>query len=414
MYSIIFTLCLALNFTVNFGSYMHASLDNPVPTASSSKKKIIIFTFNKGGYGHKAACKSLNELFAQDYAITIIDIAEYLGVGKCLGGFEIYDQALRGGWTNLTNFAAGYCFPTYLKVFQRTFQKRVKQLLEKEKPDLAISVVMYLDGVLAYACKELDIPFLLVTTDGDLQNWVIGLNPEKYTNMKVTIGFKSPKTQGVLRKTGISPQDILFTGFPIRKDFLEKKDKRTIQQAWNLPEHKFIVMVLMGGVGAAATYSYVKKLSKMNLPIHLVVCAGSNKKMLQKIKALEAKSNVSMTIVPFTQRVSDLMAASDVLITKAGPGSINEAMFMDLPMLIDKTSPVLYWEEENIRFVENNGFGLAVTSFVSLEKTLTRLLQDKSFYQQFKQKLTSYTKPNFDQSITQVVHQLCPGVPVAA
>ncbi len=378
-----------------------------LPVPSLSKKKIVIFTFNKGGYGHKAASKALNELLKTQYEINTIDLSEYLGAGRIVGGWSIYDTLLRGGWIRSTNIIAG-SFPLYMKVFEKRFKKKVCRLLDEENPDLVISVISYFDGLLFHACKQLDLPLLMVTTDGDLANWTVGLDAKTQPKIKATIGFESPKTRGLLLKHGLSDEDIALTGFPIRKDFLEKKDKNTIKTAWNIPQDKFTVLLLMGGVGVGATYNYARKISKMNLPIHLVVCTGSNKSMYKRMQKIQRRSNVSMTVVPFTQRVSDLMAVSDLLITKAGPGTINEAVFMDLPMLVDKTTSLVYWEEENIKFVEQNNFGQSVLSFRRLENTIKKFVEDKQFYMSFKQSLVQYPKQDFDSKITHLVQELCP------
>lgn len=372
------------------------------------KKKIVIFTFEKGGHGHKAASKSINDLLSADYDIKTIDLSQYLQAGRCVGGWEIYDKSLRGGWIRSTNAVASYIFPIYLKLHEGSFQTKVSKLLEKELPDLVISVIPYFDELLFKACQEIKRPLLISTTDGDLINWVVGFDQKPKTNIKVTIGFESLRTRDLLIKNGINNNDILLTGFPIRKDFLEVKDKKAIQEEWHIPQDKFTVLLLMGGVGSIATYRYAKRMSRMNLPIHLIACVGRDLETQKRLELLQKKSKVTMTIVPFTQRISDLMAVSDLLVTKAGPGSINEAIHMNLPMLIDKTSPLLRWEKENLAHVERNNFGTAITSLRKLQKELKKFIENKDYYRSFKQSMYEYPKLDFDTQIKQLVQQMCP------
>ncbi len=373
------------------------------------RKKIVIFTCN-GGYGHQAASTALNSLLSEQYDIHIINLFKEIELGGYINGEEFYNRSLRGGWIRSINFIYNTIVPPYVRLLEKSYRKKIDKLLVREKPDLVISVIPLINGPLAQASSSLKIPFLLVTTDGDLTNWVVGLKKLVDKNFKVTIGFESSKTQSLLNDTGINNKNISLTGFPIRKDFLEKKDKKEIRKTWQIPDDKFTIMILMGGAGSQATYRYVKKINTMKLPVHLLVCTGNNQEMRTKLEKLQKKASTSMTIVPFTQKIADLMSASDLLITKAGPGSINESIYTNLPMLIDNISPLLWWEKENISFVERNHFGQAITSFKALEVTIKKHLNNQVFHTQLNDNLHAYPKQNFDANIMQLVQSLCPYV----
>jgi 1,2-diacylglycerol 3-beta-galactosyltransferase len=55
------------------------------------------------------------------------------------------------------------------------------------------------------------------------------------------------------------------------------------------------------------------------------------------------------------QLMSKLMSASDVLVTKAGPGSIHEAFLAGLPLVLNAAVPGQ--EEGNVRLVVDGGAG---------------------------------------------------------
>ena len=86
----------------------------------------------------------------------------------------------------------------------------------------------------------------------------------------------------------------------------------------------------------------------------------------------------------FTHRMADLMAISDLFITKPGPGTLIEAMTMQLPILADATAPVLSWERANIRLVKRYKIGDAIQNFSHLEATLRHFLFDSEFRQEIK------------------------------
>ena len=63
-----------------------------------------------------------------------------------------------------------------------------------------------------------------------------------------------------------------------------------------------------------------------------------------------------MLVLGFVDNMPDLMCASDVIITKAGPGTISEALICGLPMVLNAFVPCQ--EEGNIPYVTDHGVGV--------------------------------------------------------
>src|SRR5690242_21717499 len=69
----------------------------------------------------------------------------------------------------------------------------------------------------------------------------------------------------------------------------------------------------------------------------------------------------------------ELMHASDVIITKAGPGTISEALACRLPIILSGYVPGQ--EEGNIDYIVKNGAGLFALDAPSMVDALQRLLK---------------------------------------
>ena len=69
--------------------------------------------------------------------------------------------------------------------------------------------------------------------------------------------------------------------------------------------------------------------------------------------------NVHVMGLGFVTRMAEYMVAADVLVTKAGPGTISEAAALSLPVML--TSFLPGQEEGNVDFVLNGGFGAFVS-----------------------------------------------------
>jgi 1,2-diacylglycerol 3-beta-galactosyltransferase len=79
--------------------------------------------------------------------------------------------------------------------------------------------------------------------------------------------------------------------------------------------------------------------------------------MREDMKRFEVEiSSGVFKIHGFVQEMPDFMRAADVLITKAGPGTISEAFIAGLPMILYARLPGQ--EEGNIRYVAAEGAGI--------------------------------------------------------
>ena len=82
---------------------------------------------------------------------------------------------------------------------------------------------------------------------------------------------------------------------------------------------------------------------------------------IAKIQSLKKKvlGSVAVEGLGFVTRMAEYMVASDVLVSKAGPGTISEAAALSLPVLL--TSFLPGQEEGNVDFVIDGGFGAFVS-----------------------------------------------------
>lgn len=410
---------LLLLYFLLISSFLSGNNTQQFHNKEVQKKKIILFT-SKGGAGHTIACKVLQEAFSDFYQIKIVNPFEeiiqdldlvHTLTRKKMDGEKLYNYMLANGWIRTTNFMAKLFAPFMMRRNRPKIKKLMHTFLEHEKPDMVISVIPYLNLPASDEAYKLNIPYLIITLDGNLSNWGCMMRRHLHPHIKWTIGIDRTTTRELLNKLGFENKDIVYTGYPIRSDFTQSKDINSIKKEWKIPENKFTTMVLMGGAGGKETVKYVKSMYRQNLPIHVIACAGRNQKAADQLKGLQKKqlhSQMSLTIVPFTMKISDLMAVSQLLITKPGPGTINEALIMNLPMFLDRTGPTLYWERANIDFVVKNNLGKTVSNAKQFAQLLEKCVHDTNFYQDMKQAVLTYHKEPFIEKIKPILFSMCP------
>lgn len=382
--------------------------------ATSKKKKIAIF-YSKGGAGHLIARDSLKALLGSTYEIieinplqdllASIDPIKTLTFGK-LDGEDLFNKIQTNRWIGFGNWCYKHIAPSLILSRRKTVEKKVTEYLKKEQPDLLLSVIPCLNLAFANAAQKCNIPFLLVTTDCDLTAFTLGLHKITHPNYAITIctGLDLPKDQ--LKSRKIPDEKVHAIGFVTRKDFFTSHNKQAIRKEWNIPKNKFTILILMGGAGSCSTYQYTKKIASMPLTAHILVCTGRNESIADKIKKLRCSPGISLTVIPFTKKIADLMAVSNLFITKPGPGSVNEAVQMKLPMIVDDTSPVMFWETPNITMVDANGWGTSLSNFKDLESKIKKFIDDKKYYAQIKKNLRKAPPYTFDKKIKTIIKDL--------
>lgn len=372
-------------------------------------KKIIILTSDGAG-GHTATTNALKSSFGTEYNIQAVNIfKDVIGEvdviaklsGNRMNGEQFYEHCMVRKY-NLFLSGLHAVGKWYFRRTQKKLSRIIGRFLIQEKPDLIISVIPLVDGAIALAAHKLSIPFLLLPTDLDSTNYIHDIFKPNYPLMRVTLPFEDTDLRKKLEPAYIPAHQVTVTGFPIRQDFFEPKDIATLKFQYNVPEGKPVILLLMGSVGSDALHSFSVELSKLTVPAHLIICTGRYESIKSKIESITFPDHLGTTIVGFTQKISDLMAIADLLITKAGPVSMSEAMYMNLPMMVDTTTSVLKWEVMNYNFVQKHEFGLVIKKVTDIAGMVSTVLKDGTL-QRMKHNLTTYDKKQGSQQVKELI-----------
>lgn len=369
---------------------------------AEGKKNILVLCSN-GGYGHKAAAQTLKDLLGDDYNLTVVFPIDEMRIWGVRSGEQIYNSMLQNDWILSVNLITKHVAPKLFRTRKEQVEGLIKRHIEKVHPDLVISLIPFVNYPASEAARKKNIPFLLITTDNDLRLWVHGLQGVQHPSFKVTVGSDLWCSRELLRKRNIPDKAIETIGLPIRTDFFSNKNKESIREEFGIPYHKPVVLVIIGGAGGDRALEYARNLGKTQYGIHMIVCAGKNKELEKDLKSISLHPSNTMTVMPFTSRISDLMAVSDLLITKSGPGTITEAMAMKLPILVDATATVLSWEQANIDLISQYGVGDYIEDFDELETLVRQFIFDTELQKQMKDAYRKVPENRFKESIKPLV-----------
>lgn len=326
----------------------------------SLKKKLLILS-STGGYGHIAAASTLENLLSRDYDLETIYPINELEIFNIPNGESLYNFFLTNNLTAITNWVVKNFVAKLFAQRKKKMEKLIEAHIREKRIDLVVSLIPFFNHPASEAARRMGVPFLLITTDNDLHNWVCQLEDKTHAAFKVTIGADLPTSRARLLQKKITEDEIELTGLPLRPDFLDiNQSKEELRAEHGIPQNKPVVLIMMGGTGARLCYQYAKILSQSKLGIHMVICSGRNVKIVRKLRSIQPQHGNTMDVIPFTERVHEYFALADLILTKPGPGTINEAIACKLPIIIDRVKAPLFWEEANVDLVTRFGIGQSI------------------------------------------------------
>ena len=247
------------------------------------------------------------------------------------------------------------------------------RLFSTLQPDVIVSIHPIVNFVTIRALQQLDlhIPFITVVTD------LVSLHYSWFAPGADTYIVPTEQAKQLYLRRGLDPRRVEMLGMPIDPKFtLPVEEKSVLQRKFGLKPGLPVVLLVGGGDGAGGLHASVRAISQAHLPVQLMVVTGRNRRLYAQLQRTHAKLHVPAKIFGFVHNMPELMHASDVIITKAGPGTICEALACNLPLILSGYVPGQ--EEGNVDYVVHNEVGVLALDPTTLVDALRRLIKPGS------------------------------------
>lgn len=375
-------------------------------------KKVLIFTCHGGG-GHISAAKAIESYLSDYQTITVDAIGEvlvfldpiyYISFTR-YNGQDVYNILLRYNKKRIINIL--YHVGTVLISLQKfLIRKILLQCIQHHKPDIIISVIPMVNDSIMQAAQLCNIPCIVIPTDFDIHTFIKDLHSIPDQKFCLGLSFDYPEITSKLHEEEIRSEHVKIIGFPIRKNFFQKKNSTAIKSFLNIPNNKSIILLVMGANGSITTLEYLNALTTINFPFHCIICIGRNIQLEQQINSMNLPQQMSITILDGTADISDAMAVADICITKPGSVTFAETLYMNLPMLLDNTSPALIWEKFNLTFVVDHGLGNIINTYDDIAIMATEYLTNAALRNAIKYNISALKKKHFGFELNNVITEL--------
>jgi 1,2-diacylglycerol 3-beta-galactosyltransferase len=247
------------------------------------------------------------------------------------------------------------------------------RLITSVQPDVIVSIHPMLNHITIRALRDvrLRIPFITVVTDlvSVHLSW-IAPGADAYI-------VPTEQARDLYIQNGIDAERIHLLGMPIDPKFtLLTESKEELQRKLGLEANKPVILLVGGGEGSGGLRSSVNLISQARLSVQLLIITGRNKRLYAHLQRARASLHVPAKVYGFVNNMHEMMRASDVIVTKAGPGTICEALACNLPIILSGYVPGQ--EEGNVTYVLENKVGAMAYDSVELIDALRRLLKPGS------------------------------------
>jgi 1,2-diacylglycerol 3-beta-galactosyltransferase len=323
-------------------------------------KRALLLISDTGG-GHRSAANAIVAALeepgsAVSFETRIEDVAAHCAFPLTQLGLG-YSMALRyappvyGALYYATNGRRRY--RALVKFCEPLYRERLRDLFTSYKPDVIISVHPLLNHAALRARDDAGmqrVPVITVITDlGKVhESWLVAKADA------VVVPAREVYQRAISR--GVPAARLHLLGHPIHPKFDDVTGSKTnLRRQLNLSTDVPVVMLMAGGEGGGKLLSTALALAKAKLPIELVVVCGRNEGLEQKLTELAKSLPTPMHVLGFTDKIPEYFRAVDLLVTKAGPGTLAEANAAQLPVVVYDYVPGQ--ERGNVDFVRGNGLG---------------------------------------------------------
>jgi 1,2-diacylglycerol 3-beta-galactosyltransferase len=162
---------------------------------------------------------------------------------------------------------------------------------------------------------------------------------------------------------GLPAARVKIIGLPVRRAFsvMREQPKEALRAKLGLDPGRRTILMTAGGAGIGGRLlsqarAVAARLAASGRPVQMAIIAGNNKPFLRRLRGV--KWPIPVTPLGYVENMAEWMAASDLLITKAGPGTLAEAACVGVPVII--TDFVPGQEEGNVSWVESHRAGIFV------------------------------------------------------
>ena len=371
-------------------------MNKPTP-----RKPHIVFYFSDTGGGHRSAAEAIIEAINLEYknkvTTKMVDFFKDYAPRPFNRAAEMYPYMVKAPqlWSAGFHATDGRARARVLTTTMWPIARQAARSLVQSHPaDLIVTVHPFANSFALKALGANRPPFINVVTD------MVTTHALWYDNRADLILVPTENARQRAIKYNMPPEKVHVVGLPVADRYCQPRGRKsTLRKKLGWPLGKPIVLMVGGGEGMGPLAKMAQAIDASGLNVGLVIVCGRN----QSLKAgLEAwKWENSTLIYGFTRDMPNFMRAADFIVTKAGPGTIAEALNAELPIILYSKLPGQ--EDGNVTFVQEEGAGVWAPNPQDVVRALTRWISRPELRQKVIENCRRAGRPEAARKIAHII-----------
>ena len=339
--------------------------------------KVLILSVS-AGKGHSKAAEAIKSYFDKNYSdvyVEIIDTLKYINpiLDKLIVGSYLKSLSRTPSiYAKLYEYAeSDDSISNFSNLVNEVLSIKMNTLLEDFEPDVILCTHPFPLEMISILKKKgkTSVPTASILTD---------YAPHPFWFYDRIEAYVIPHEDFIpdLIEFGISKDIIYPYGIPVCENFTKPLNKKEVRRDLGLDENTATLLLMGGGLGIGNMKYIFENLAFSSLNIQMIACSGSNERLKNQLMNISDRCSKKTLIFDYTDKVSELMSAADMLISKPGGLTITEALIKGLPIII--TSAIPGQEERNADYLLNNGIAARVRKNQNVVPIITQLIQSPS------------------------------------
>jgi len=341
----------------------------------------LLFLLADTGGGHRSAARAVSEALEEAYPgrfdPVLCDPLAGRGASRLLRGVtRLYGPLIR-----FAPWAWGAVYHacdsrSVMRLLQRTLltlaDRPVAAAVAAHQPAAIVSFHPLTGGAAVKARRRRDVPVVIVVTDLVTSHaaWRVGDADQ------LALPTAAARARG--RRDRSAASRWVDTGLPVTSGFrtgpLSERERAGLRCALGVGERRFLAVLTGGGEGSGGLARRAAAIVRSFDDIEVVAICGRNRGLRRRLTRLAARAGGRLRVLGFVDNMSDWLHCADVVIAKAGPGTIAEAVCCGAPLLL--TSHLPGQETGNVQWVTQAGAGLFAPRRRQLLRALGELRRD--------------------------------------
>ncbi len=259
-------------------------------------------------------------------------------------------------------------------------------LIECERWDVIVNTHFLPPEIIRSLKKKgkLHVPMVTVVTDFDAHGLWVNDPLDHYC-------CATGEAAEYLKTLGIAAEHITLTGIPIHPVFSKPRPRDEALKAHGLTPDRPVVLQLAGGFGVGPIEKLFNAILSIETPLQVVVVTGKNEKLKSQLDKVKPPARHRAKVMGFTDKMDELMAAADVVVSKPGGLTTSEILARGAAMAI--VNPIPGQETRNSDFLLENGAAIKINNAATLPYKLGALLADGKRLEALKRNAKKLGKP---------------------